>query len=56
MGILVQAHRQRVRFLPEAASGMATPVTPSFPYSGNKTPPEAFALPPTITVTEAQFR
>ncbi|KAA1473390.1 Orm1 type endoplasmic reticulum protein [Dentipellis sp. KUC8613] len=53
---LPMAHRQRVRFLPEDPSGVATPTTPHFSISGTSTPPEGIPTPPTITVTEAQFR
>ncbi|KAF9006669.1 Orm1 type endoplasmic reticulum protein [Cyathus striatus] len=38
---LPQLHRQRIHFLPEDVSGMATPVTPSFPSSGATTPTES---------------
>ncbi|THH05179.1 hypothetical protein EW146_g7313 [Bondarzewia mesenterica] len=52
---LPMAHRQRVRFLPEDQSGMATP---GFLSSGTSTPPEGIVSgsTPCITVTEAQFR
>jgi len=35
---LPQLHRQRVRFMSESASGIATPDTPSFPNFGASTP------------------
>ncbi|KAF8622161.1 hypothetical protein AX15_007279 [Amanita polypyramis BW_CC] len=47
---LPQLHRQRVRFLPEDQSGMATPVTPSFSPSGASTHVELTEL------TESRFR
>ncbi|KAF8638541.1 hypothetical protein AX17_002084 [Amanita inopinata Kibby_2008] len=47
---LPQLHRTRVRFLPEDQSGMATPVTPSFPSSGASTPAEL------VELTESRFR
>ncbi|KAF8915413.1 ORMDL family-domain-containing protein [Mucidula mucida] len=50
---LPQLHRQRVRFLANDASGMATPVTPSFPSSGTSTPHETTRL---SEITEAHFR
>ncbi|KAF9464802.1 Orm1 type endoplasmic reticulum protein [Collybia nuda] len=49
---LPQLHRQRVRFMSEAPSGMATPITPSFPSSGTLTPVDT----PTIDITAAHFR
>ncbi|KAI0065772.1 Orm1 type endoplasmic reticulum protein [Artomyces pyxidatus] len=52
---LPMAHRQRLHFLPDQ-SGVATPITSSFPPSGASTPPEGFRSQPVITVTEAQFR
>ncbi|KAF8165626.1 ORMDL family-domain-containing protein [Crassisporium funariophilum] len=51
---LPQLHRQRVRFLADNASGMATPLTPSFPNSGASTP--LFEAPDPVNITEAHFR
>ncbi|RDB20000.1 hypothetical protein Hypma_012889 [Hypsizygus marmoreus] len=51
---LPQLHRQRVRFMSDDPSGMATPVTPSFPPSGTQTPPVG-ALGP-ADITEAHFQ
>ncbi|ESK95100.1 protein orm1 [Moniliophthora roreri MCA 2997] len=54
---LPQFHRQRVRFLAESQSGMATPVTPSFPPSGASTPGLYSGSGPTPRdITEAHFR
>ncbi|KAN0097107.1 ORMDL family domain containing protein [Tylopilus felleus] len=47
---LPQLHRQRVRFLAEDASGMATPVTPSFSHS------EQLQQIDPSTITEALFK
>ncbi|KAF8897861.1 Orm1 type endoplasmic reticulum protein [Infundibulicybe gibba] len=51
---LPQLHRQRVRFLAEDLSGMATPITPSFPSSGAHTPVNN--VPGPADITEAHFR
>lgn len=50
---LPQLHRQRVRFMADNASGVATPVTPSFP-SGTSLPDLHLSGP--NDVTEAHFR
>ncbi|KAF9567391.1 ORMDL-domain-containing protein [Agrocybe pediades] len=50
---LPQLHRQRVRFMADGASGMATPLTPSFPNSGRSTPTQE-VIPDLIT--EEHFR
>jgi hypothetical protein len=50
---LPQLHRQRVRFMTESVSGMATPLTPSFPNSGRSTP--SLDKPGPDDLTEAHF-
>jgi hypothetical protein len=50
---LPQLHRQRVRFMADDPSGIATPVTPSFPPSRTRTPVRD--LNP-AEITEALFR
>ncbi|KAG7447528.1 Orm1 type endoplasmic reticulum protein [Guyanagaster necrorhizus] len=49
---LPQLHRQRVRFMADA-SGIATPVTPSFPPSGTQTPIDHAAR--LSDITDAHF-
>ncbi|KAK0461706.1 Orm1 type endoplasmic reticulum protein [Desarmillaria tabescens] len=51
---LPQLHRQRVRFMADDASGIATPVTPSFPSSGAQTPVDHAAR--LSDITDAHFR
>ncbi|PBL02995.1 Orm1 type endoplasmic reticulum protein [Armillaria gallica] len=51
---LPQLHRQRVRFMADDASGIATPVTPSFPPSGAQTPVDHAAR--LSDITDAHFR
>ncbi|KAK0444367.1 related to protein ORM2 [Armillaria ostoyae] len=51
---LPQLHRQRVRFMADDASGIATPVTPSFPPSGAQTPVDHAAR--LSDITDANFR
>ncbi|THH33536.1 hypothetical protein EUX98_g699 [Antrodiella citrinella] len=52
---LPQFHRQRLRFMvQDEPSGVATPVTPSFPRSGSLTPTTPLSIPP-IIITEEQF-
>ncbi|KAF8806303.1 Orm1 type endoplasmic reticulum protein [Phlegmacium glaucopus] len=50
---LPQLHRQRVRFMSESASGITTPLTPSFPNSGTSTP--CIELPDPADITDAHF-
>ncbi|KAK0243204.1 ORMDL family-domain-containing protein [Armillaria nabsnona] len=51
---LPQLHRQRVRFMADDASGIATPVTPSFPPSGAQTPVDHAAR--LSDITDAHFQ
>ncbi|KAK0491434.1 ORMDL family-domain-containing protein [Armillaria novae-zelandiae] len=51
---LPQLHRQRVRFMADDASGIATPVTPSFPPSGVQTPVDHAAR--LSDITDAHFQ
>ncbi|PBK66949.1 Orm1 type endoplasmic reticulum protein [Armillaria solidipes] len=51
---LPQLHRQRVRFMADDASGIATPVTPSFPPSGTQTPVDHAAR--LSDITDANFQ
>ncbi|KAK0206949.1 Orm1 type endoplasmic reticulum protein [Desarmillaria ectypa] len=51
---LPQLHRQRVRFMADDASGISTPVTPSFPSSGTQTPVDHAAR--LSDITDAHFR
>lgn len=48
-----QAHRQRLRILPQQPSGNATPISST---SGTDTPPDHFRAPPDLHLTDAQFR
>jgi len=51
---LPQLHRQRVRFMTDNASGITTPLTPSFPNSGRSTP--SLDKPGPDNITEAHFQ
>jgi hypothetical protein len=51
---LPQLHRQRVRFMPDDPSGVATPITPIFPSSRPHTP--IMGLQGPADITEAHFR
>ncbi|CDO69569.1 hypothetical protein BN946_scf184759.g9 [Trametes cinnabarina] len=50
-------HRYRVRFMVEDdPSGVATPMTPTFPHSGTATPAREDVSVPPITVTDVESR
>ncbi|KAF5358963.1 hypothetical protein D9758_004904 [Tetrapyrgos nigripes] len=55
---LPQLHRQRVRFLAEDLSGIATPTTASFPPSGSSTPSisKSMSSPVPVIITEEHFQ
>ncbi|EPQ59194.1 Orm1 type endoplasmic reticulum protein [Gloeophyllum trabeum ATCC 11539] len=54
---LPQAHRQRVRFMSDEASGVSTPVTPGFPSgSGTPTPNGTASSPPVPHLTDSYFQ
>jgi ORMDL family len=51
-----QAHRQRLRILPNDVSGNVTPISPTTDTSGTSTPPDHLRALPEIHITDAQFR
>ncbi|KAN0116007.1 Orm1 type endoplasmic reticulum protein [Russula decolorans] len=53
---LPMAHRQRLRILPNDASGNVTPVSPTGNISGTSTPPDHLRALPEIHITDAQFQ